>query len=699
MAGGSASPVGERNLGLRPDLVPGATKSRRRAGGPTVELDRGSEEPASGLRDDRGRRRKVKPDGSSEEPASRPRGLRDRDRGRRRKVYSSHSGSEEPASGAVAVPLERPQVIDGELTLESFQQFDAFGKRKEKWQNDVTQLTLKSCTVADTEKIALLRTVLPNLKHLNLGDVAYSDELKYVLRGFLCTQDVKVTFTSGPVRPLHAFCKFLQKGCRAGLKRFFVNLAAWGCVGFLVGAGLSTAGGVVAAALVAITGTFGAPLLGIGFVTGLGLYTAFACVRGTYLMLASRHKEVHKEVNRLTERLNDYKEIQLLLDPTQTKDLLMKWGTDPDGFQAKLKVTLRSTATKDEREKLFLRCMDHILDQIAPPNPEIRVGADGEDAGHSKVDTHRPSHWDITVLKKNGSLEQEGGPECVRCGNELGDTDLIRFADNSGPLTRSIIVCSEDLNSMLKNNCPKGVTNSVSLGLLDGITLNDQQARLIMKNVVNAKLTALTTSEQSGYKYFSCKQLDCVGGALVTKGAKAGSCICCSHPIDPFEYSQENIELAAKLIEGMKKQPSGKSRNGAGVYRPCYHCGITVEKGNMCSQMDCGQCKKSWDIVWGEFPPTKFLNKGYGMEGLPQQHYLPKNDWLLSDWGFFSTYDEYGENAGKQGLDGKAIIEECLKPELIAAFWQRVADKCNDTDLREMAMAHKNQALACVATA
>lgn len=126
-----------------------------------------------------------------------------------------------------------------------------------------------------------------------------------------------------------------------------------------------------------------------------------------------------------------------------------------------------------------------------------------------------------------------------------------------------------------------------------------------------------------------CTEPSCPGGfqqpaSSANPAPSAFSCALCGTV--SLEGSSVDGTILRALIRGLE---GSTARNGDGLMRECYHCGIATKKGDGCAHMTCPSCMGEWDFGRGKYGGTpQFFADGFG-----PQSYRPLKDGVLAKVG------------------------------------------------------------------
>lgn len=123
-----------------------------------------------------------------------------------------------------------------------------------------------------------------------------------------------------------------------------------------------------------------------------------------------------------------------------------------------------------------------------------------------------------------------------------------------------------------------------------------------------------------------CNAPGCIGGRSKVK-LKYYRCRLCTNMVT-LDGGESDPTIDIKLLQGLDVSAV---KRGNGVFRECYHCAASYEKGNACSTLTCGHCKQSFSMSYG----TDKITHRFDEQGIQAQHYVPKKEGKLWNLGVF----------------------------------------------------------------
>ena len=171
------------------------------------------------------------------------------------------------------------------------------------------------------------------------------------------------------------------------------------------------------------------------------------------------------------------------------------------------------------------------------------------------------------------------------------------------------------------------------------------------QKIFNILEKAVTTRLTSIEGWQSCDVPGCIGGRSNIKNKKFYRCRLCSNMVT-LDGGESDPTIEIKLLQGLDVS---EAKRGNGVYRECYHCASSYEKGNACSTLSCPVCKKVFSMSYGSDKITHRFDE----TGIQAQHYVPKKEGTLWRLGVFK--DKKGRPLKLGELLNDAQVQEVLR--------------------------------------
>ena len=166
----------------------------------------------------------------------------------------------------------------------------------------------------------------------------------------------------------------------------------------------------------------------------------------------------------------------------------------------------------------------------------------------------------------------------------------------------------------------------------------------ILEKAVTSRLTSI-----EGWQ--SCDVPGCIGGRSNIKNKKFYRCRLCSNMVT-LDGGESDPTIEIKLLQGLDVS---EAKRGNGVFRECYHCASSYEKGNACSTLSCPVCKKTFSMSYG----SEKITHRFDETGIQAQHYVPKKEGTLWRLGVFK--DKKGRPLKLGQLLTDAEVQEVLR--------------------------------------